>query len=72
MWIFIKLFLYTQKNSFINLNKDISLNLRAKDSFEKYLSYLPVYEKMNTHKINTTNTSFSYIINEIKTFIYSK
>lgn len=62
----------TEKELIARLNKDISLNLRSKDSFDKCLSYLPLYEKMNTYKINTTNRSISSIVNEIKTFISVK
>lgn len=48
------------------LEKDIEAGLRKADIIERSLDILPLYEKLNTIKIDTSDKDISEVIDEIK------
>lgn len=47
------------------LEKDINLGIRNNDILENSIERIPMYEKLNTIKINTDNKSIEEIVKEI-------
>lgn len=47
------------------LQKDIDAGLRKPDVIERSLSYLPLYEELNTQKVDTTGLTIEEIIEKL-------
>lgn len=63
----IKISLLTDENSLRNrLTQDIQSGIRTVDVVERSLSRLPLYQKLDTIKIDTSNKTIATILSEIK------
>ena len=63
----IKISLLADENSLKNrLTQDIQNGIRTMDVVERSLSRLPLYQKLDTIKIDTTDKTINTILNEIK------
>ncbi|EFG88296.1 hypothetical protein [Clostridium carboxidivorans] len=62
----IKITLICNKSSFIKrVSKDIKNNLREKEALDAGLNRIPLYENMNTIKIDTSDISISETADKI-------
>ncbi len=63
----IKISLLTDENSLRNRStQDIQSGIRTVDVVERSLSRLPLYQKLDTIKIDTSNKTIATILSEIK------
>lgn len=63
----IKISLLTDENSLRNrLTQDIQSGIRTVDVVERSLSRLPLYQKLDTIKIDSSNKTIATILSEIK------
>lgn len=63
----IKISLLTDENSLRNrLTQDIQSGIRTVDVAERSLSRLPLYQKLDTIKIDSSNKTIATILSEIK------
>lgn len=53
----------------VRLSKDIQNHIRTADIIKKSISRLPLYQTLDTIKIDTTKKSITEIINEIKELV---